>query len=158
MTEKKCFFRSKSLADGKPYIYAMHKTGEITGGSFSRASISFTTANVEIPRSEFAKNIHLLARGIKIFSVIVLPFLLYGIFELNNQPKYLLLFFLVGSIIGFLSVRIIYMLFSVKPKFRYADTYPEVQEFKAKGYVQGGHAMISNSLVGIVYHSAKLLF
>ena len=157
MTEKKCFFRPQSIADGKPYIYGMHKTGKITGGSYPMASVNFTTASVEIPRSKFAKHIHLFARGIKIFSVIVLPFLLYGEFELNNQPKYLLLFFFIGGIIGFLLVRIVYLLCSVKPKFRYAGTYPEVQEFKSKGYAQGSHAMVSNSPVGIVYHLAKIL-
>ena len=156
--KEKCFFKPTLAADGKPYTYSLHKTGRIKGGTYPMGSVSYHTKYIEIPRSKYAKKVHLTALGIKVLTVVVLPMLLYMGLELNNQPVLLLMLFGSGVLTGFVLVYGLYWKSKVKPIFRHARTFPEVQKYLKKGYATGPHAMITSTPVGLVYHLVRWVF
>ena len=121
-------------------------------------SVSYDTKYIEIPRSKDARKVHLSALGIKVLTVAVLPMLFYMVLGLNNQPILLLILFGSGLLTGFVLVYGLYWKLKVKPIFRHARKYPEVQKYLKKGYATGPHAMITSTPVGLVYHLVRWVF
>ncbi len=158
MSSENCFFKPSLPADGKPYIYSCHKTGKIAGGVGPTGSISYNSLDVEVPRSKYARKVHLIALGIKVLSVAFFPALIYDLFQFNNQPKYLLIFVGLGIFTGFILVYSMYWKLKVKPIFRHARKFPEVEKYLKNGYSQGPHAFVTTTPFGLLYHFAKWIF
>ena len=57
-TFNECFFIKGLPADGKPFIYSMHKNTGITGGPGPTGSIKSKTVTITIPRSRRALVMH----------------------------------------------------------------------------------------------------
>ncbi len=157
MSDKQCFFKPSLLADGKPYTYSMHKTGKISGGTFPMGSVSYDTLYIDVPRSKFARRVHLAALVIKLISVFVVPVLVYDLLGLSEEPKLFLALVTGGILLGFLLVYGMYGFFGVKPIFKYARRFPDVEKYLKNGYSQGPHAFVTNTPFGLLYHLMKWL-
>ena len=121
-------------------------------------SVSYGTKYIGIPRSKYARKVHLAAMGIKVLTVAVLPILIYTGLGLNNQLALLFIFLGSGMLVGFVLVYGLYWKLKVKPIFRHARTFPEVQKYLKKGYATGPHAMITSTPVGLGYHLLRWVF
>jgi len=158
MSGERCFFKPSLPADGKPYDYPLHKTGKIAGGVGPTGSISSNSLYVEIPRSKYARRVHLIALGIKILSITSLPIFTYNFFQFNNKPQVLLIFEGLGILTGFILVYSMYWKLKVKPIFRHARKFPEVKQYLKNGYYQGPRAFVSTTPFGLIYHLMKWIF
>lgn len=158
MPEMNCFFKSSLTANGRPYDYSLHKNGKIVGGIGPTGSISYDSLYVEVPRSKYARKVHLIALGIKILTITIIPGLIYIFFQLKNEPITFVLIVGLGIFIGFISVYSMYRLLNVKPIFRHARKFPEVQEYFKIGYSSGPHAFVTTTPFGFIYHLIKWMF
>ena len=101
---------------------------------------------------------HLLALGIKILTIIVLPGLIYYFFHFNNEANALAIIVGIGICMGFILVYSMYWMLEVKPIFRHARKFPEVQDYLKNGYSAGPHAFVTTTPFGLIYHLIKWVF
>ncbi len=158
MQEENCFFKLSLPADGKPYDYTLHKTGKIVGGIGPTGSIGYDSLYVEVPRSKYARKVHLIALGIKLLTIIIIPGLIYIFFPVNYDSITFLIVVGIGICTGFILVYGMYWKLKVKPIFRHAKKFPEVQEYLKNGYSSGPHAFVTTTPFGLLYHLIKWLF
>jgi hypothetical protein len=59
---------------------------------------------------------------------------------------------------GGIAIHVMYKAFHTKSIFYYARQHPLVKQYLKKGYNQGPHAAISNTLFAVVYYPSKWIF
>ncbi|HEX5002969.1 MAG TPA: DnaJ domain-containing protein [Bacteroidia bacterium] len=124
-----CFYMKNQLAGPDPYEYPMHYESE-RDVLHSNKSWRRLHHVVLIPRSRTAMLFHTLGSALKIVCTIsaVVYFAEYvGIYAAA----------VAGNVIGWVNCRMLYAVAGVKPKFRYSDSFPLVQEYLEKGYESG---------------------
>jgi hypothetical protein len=149
-----CFFKPSLEANGRPYNYSLHKTGKTAGGIGPGGSIRSSTLDIEVPRSKFAQRAHATALVIKILAIAFFMVVNRDFFHVRNDLKYVINFGL-GIVTGFVLVYTMYSIINVKPIFRHARKFPEVQHHLKNNYSIGPHAFVSTTPFGILYHLMK---
>lgn len=153
-----CYFKADQKAGGIPFMYNMHKTTGISGGTGPMGSIKSRTVSIPVPRSKKAYTIH------RIGFIVKTMFLIIGVLSLRSgflQDQGLIFKILISlSIIltgGFVTL-LIYHFNKTKSKFFYAKKYFLVSKYRKKGYSRGFHPMMSTTPAGLVAYLFRLIF
>lgn len=153
-----CFFIPGLKADGKPYVYSMHRNVGISGGVGPMGSIKSKVTDILIPRSKKAYLLHQIGLSIKgIFFILAVV-----IYRSDLLKDYTLVTKLLVStpvlIAGGIVTMSIYHLNKVKSKFFHSKYYPLVKKYRLNGYKRGFHPMISTTPVGLLTYLLRLIF
>jgi len=153
-----CFFIPGLKADGKPYVYSMHRNVGISGGVGPMGSIKSKVTDILIPRSKKAYFFHQIGLSIKgIFFILAVV-----IYRSDLLTDYTLATKLLVStsvlIAGGIVTMSIYHLNKVKSKFFHSKNYPLVKKYRLYGYKRGFHPMISTTPVGLFTYLLRLIF
>lgn len=153
-----CHFMPGLKADGKPYIYNMHKNVGISGGTGPMGSIRSKIINIPVPRSRKAYLYQQTGLFIKVlfFALCIAALRCKLLSDYSPAVRIISAFSLV--ITGGLITMGFYNLKGVRSKFFHAGTFPLVRKYRQKGYRRGFHPMISTTPAGLIAYLLRLLF
>lgn len=151
-----CNYCPSLKADGKPFIFYMHKVGSITGGIGPMGSIPSKLISISVPRSKKAHRLQYIAQIIK--SLFLMISILFMILFMQKLSFTVLAFSMILILTtGGLFIKIMYRLTRVSPLFRTNRKLQEIKNLKNQGYKPGFHPAISTTPFGLIYHLFRLI-
>lgn len=150
-----CHFNPAYKADGKPYNFYVHRTGNIVGGRGPMGSIPSKMVTIPIPRSKETVKNHRTALYIKWVALLTAISTLFLQFADNTILNYA--FSISTLLIGGVITKVFYRYKNTAPIFLYAKKYELVQTYLKKGYSVGFHPAISTSPIGLVYLFLRII-
>jgi len=124
-----CFYMKNQSAGPDPYEFPMHYESD-RDTLHSNKSWRRLHHVVLIPRSRMAMLFHTLGSALKIVCTISAVVYFNDYLGFWGSAA-------AGNIVGWMNCRMLYAVAGVKPKFRYSDSFPLVQEYLDKGYEPG---------------------